>query len=77
MDVHESPSETQHTVSCTERKVDSGKQILKDDLKCVVDGHSDIASEPMLSTGEVQRQVHGRNKDAITCNAYPSYSRAT
>ena len=69
MDVHESPSETQHTVSCTERTVDSGKQILKDDLKCVVDGHSDIASEPMLSTGEVQRQVHGSNHDAVSAGS--------
>lgn len=49
--------------------MDSGKQILKDDLKCVVDGHSDIASEPMLSTGEVQRQVHGSNHDAVSAGS--------
>ena len=44
-------------------------RILKDDLKCVVEGHSDIASEPMLSTGEVQRQVHGSNKNAVSAGS--------
>jgi len=35
----------------------------------VVEGHSDIASEPMLSTGEVQHQVHGSNKDAVSAGS--------
>ena len=35
----------------------------------MVEGHSDLASEPMMSTGEVQRQVHGSNKDAVSAGS--------
>lgn len=35
----------------------------------MVEGHSDLTSEPMLSTGEVQRQVHGSNKDAVSAGS--------
>jgi len=40
-----------------------------ENLICVVDGHTDVASGPMLSTGVVQRQVHGRNKDAVSAGS--------
>ena len=64
-----SPSENRYCVSCTEGRDLNDEHIFKDDLICVVDGHSDIANGPMLSTGVVQHQVHGRNKDAVSASS--------
>lgn len=55
---------THNSSSVSQQTVPNSEYTLKQYLKCVVDGHCDFACEPMLSTGVVESQVHGRNNNA-------------